>query len=160
MASPLQSDNENAHGTYAQTLAQTYRALCEFRIEGLATNKRLLQSLLRDADVQANAVHTQFLDVKLADLAAGNSEAHPALHATSVATPDLTPATSFLDELPDDAEVLTAPMDGALIQIHAEAGAMVARGDVPDAGHRRHGAAHHHAGGGLEAGAAEQHLAE
>lgn len=118
------------HGTYAQTLTQTYRALCEFRIEGVVTNKRLLQDLLRDADVQTNAVHTQFLDAKLADLAAGNGEAHPALHATSVTTPDLTPATSFIDELPDDAEVLTAPMDRALIQIHAQAGATVARGEV------------------------------
>lgn len=118
------------HGTYAQALAQTYRALCEFRIEGLATNKPLLQDLLRDADVQTNTVHTQFLDAKLADLAGGDGEAHPALHATSIAAADLTPTESFIDALPDDAELLTAPMDGALIQINAKAGATVARGDV------------------------------
>ena len=117
-------------GTYAQALAQTYRALCEFRIEGLATNKRLLQDLLRDADVQANAVHTQFLDAKLAELAGENGEAHPTLHATSSAATDLAPTESFVDELPDNAELLTAPMDGALVQINTEVGATVARGDV------------------------------
>ncbi len=119
-------------GTYAQALAlaQTYRALCEFRIEGLATNKRLLQDLLRDADVQANAVHTQFLDAKLVDLAGGNGEAHPTLHAASTAATDLTPAEPFVDALPYNAELLTAPMDGALVQINTQAGATVARGDV------------------------------
>ena len=116
--------------TYAQAMAQTYRALCEFRIEGLATNKRLLQDLLRDADVQANAVHTQFLDTKLAGPAGGNGEAHPILHAAPTATTDLTPAEPFVDALPDNAELLTAPMDGALVQINTQAGATVARGDV------------------------------
>ncbi|WP_439890529.1 carboxyl transferase domain-containing protein [Ralstonia sp. 25C] len=117
-------------GTYAQALAQTYRALCEFRIEGLATNKRLLQDLLRDADVQANAVHTQFLDAKLAELADGNGEAHPTLHAASTDATDLAPTESLVDELPGNAELLTAPMDGALVQINTEVGATVARGDV------------------------------
>jgi acetyl/propionyl-CoA carboxylase alpha subunit/acetyl-CoA carboxylase beta subunit len=117
-------------GTYAQALAQTYRALCEFRIEGLATNKPLLQDLLRDAAVQANAVHTQFLDSRLADLAGGTGEAHPTLHVPTTAAASLEPADSFVDALPDDAELLTAPMDGALVQLCAEAGKHVVRGDI------------------------------
>ncbi|UCF24597.1 MAG: ATP-grasp domain-containing protein, partial [Ralstonia sp.] len=118
------------HGTYAQALAQTYRALCEFRIEGLATNRRLLQDLLCDDAVRANAVHTQFLDGKLADLANTNGDAHPALHVASGAVADTESAEVFATDLPDDAELLTAPMDGALIQITVEAGASVARGEV------------------------------
>ncbi|CAJ0776683.1 Acetyl-coenzyme A carboxylase carboxyl transferase subunit alpha [Ralstonia condita] len=117
-------------GTYAQALSQAYRALCEFRIEGVATNKLLLQDLLRDADVQANAVHTQFLDTRLNDLIGGTGATHPTLHVPSGAAASVAPAESFGDALPDDAELLTAPMDGALIQLSAEAGEHVARGDV------------------------------
>ncbi|ANA32503.1 Acetyl-coenzyme A carboxylase carboxyl transferase subunit alpha [Ralstonia mannitolilytica] len=119
-------------GTYAQALAQTYRALCEFRIEGLATNKRLLQDLLSDADVQANAVHTQFLDARLTELLNASDGAHRAFHPPSdaAADPDREARHVPIDDLPDDAELLTAPMDGALIQIHAEAGAAVTRGQV------------------------------
>jgi acetyl/propionyl-CoA carboxylase alpha subunit len=119
-------------GTYAQALAQTYRALCEFRIEGLATNKRLLQDLLSDADVQANAVHTQFLDARLTELLNASDGAHRAFHPSSdaAADPDGEAGHVPIDDLPDDAELLSAPMDGALIQIHAEAGAAVTRGQV------------------------------
>ncbi|EHP38390.1 pyruvate carboxylase., propionyl-CoA carboxylase [Cupriavidus basilensis OR16] len=49
-------------GNYARALAQAYRALCEFRIEGIDTNRRLLQDLLLRDDVRRNAVHTQYLD--------------------------------------------------------------------------------------------------
>ncbi|WP_199027766.1 carboxyl transferase domain-containing protein [Ralstonia sp. ASV6] len=119
-------------GTYAQTLAQTYRALCEFRIEGLVTNKRLLQDLLSDAQVQANAVHTQFLDARLAELVTASDGAHPALYASADVSADrpTDSGESLLDALPDDAELLTAPMDGALIQLNAQPGETVARGQV------------------------------
>ncbi|KHK56257.1 carbamoyl-phosphate synthase large subunit [Ralstonia sp. A12] len=119
-------------GTYAQALAQTYRALCEFRIEGLATNKRLLQDLLTDAEVQANAVHTQFLDQRLAELVSASDGAHRTLHAStdSAASGEASPIGALIDALPDDAELLTAPMDGALIQINAQPGETVARGQV------------------------------
>ncbi|HJV96155.1 MAG TPA: carboxyl transferase domain-containing protein, partial [Albitalea sp.] len=93
-------------------------------------NKRLLQDLLSDAAVQANAVHTQFLDGKLVDLANANGRAHPALHAASTTAASEDAGESQITDLPDDAELLTAPMDGALIQISAEVGATVARGEV------------------------------
>ena len=119
-------------GTYAQALAQTYRALCEFRIEGLATNKRLLQDLLTDAEVQANAVHTQFLDQRLAELVSASDGAHRTLHASTdaAASGEASPGGALIDALPDDAELLTAPMDGALIQLNAQPGETVARGQV------------------------------
>lgn len=119
-------------GTYGQALAQTYRALCEFRIEGLMTNKRLLQDLLSDADVQANAVHTQFLDQHLAELVSASDGAHRAFHAATEAAAErgAEPSESPVEDLPDDAELLTAPMDGALIQMNAQPGQTVARGQV------------------------------
>ncbi len=68
-------------GNYLRALALAYRALCEFRIEGIDTNRRLLQDLLQQDAVQRNAVHTQYLDHALPALAAAGGD-HPALHAT------------------------------------------------------------------------------
>ncbi len=68
---------------YADVVAKTYRALCEFKIEGLATNVGFLQSLLQDHDVIANRISTRFVDEHVADLVAGlaaaGTEAHPRL---------------------------------------------------------------------------------
>ncbi|MGR5475479.1 hypothetical protein ACPV5T_20470, partial [Vibrio astriarenae] len=87
-----------------------------------------LQDLLSDAQVQTNAVHTQFLDERLAELVTASDGAHPALHASAdvAADRETESGESPLDALPDDAELLTAPMDGALIQINAQPGETVA----------------------------------
>ncbi|WP_454723204.1 MULTISPECIES: carboxyl transferase domain-containing protein [Cupriavidus] len=119
-------------GSYARALAQAYRALCEFRIEGIDTNRRLLQDLLLHDEVQRNAVHTQYLDTVLPALAAqAGGDAHPALHALgdgggAPAMPDTAPD----DDLPADAERVGAPMDGALAAVQVQPGDIVRRGQT------------------------------
>ncbi|MPY92929.1 MAG: carbamoyl-phosphate synthase large subunit [Acidimicrobiia bacterium] len=61
---------------FADAVARTYRALCEFKIEGVATNLGFLQSLLRHPDVAANRVYTRFVDDHVAELAAPDQPAH------------------------------------------------------------------------------------
>ena len=68
-----------AHSTsrdFADAVARTYRALCEFRIDGVATNLGFLQSLLRHPDVVANRVYTRFLDDHIDELLADDGAAH------------------------------------------------------------------------------------
>ena len=48
------------------------RALEEFQIEGIVTNKPLMLSILSDPDVLAGRIHTQFLDEAMARLAAAS----------------------------------------------------------------------------------------
>ena len=49
-------------------LAKAYRALCEFRIEGVATNIPLLQNLLLQEDVAAGRLHTRLVDERMPEL--------------------------------------------------------------------------------------------
>ncbi|WP_454736693.1 carboxyl transferase domain-containing protein [Cupriavidus necator] len=115
-------------GDYARALAAAYRALCEFRIEGIDTNRRLLQDLLQQGDVRRNAVHTQYLDETLAALAGADGD-HPALHAPPALAADTQiDDANALADIPDDAVAVAAPMDGALAAIHVREGDTVRRG--------------------------------
>jgi len=118
-------------GDYQRALSHAYRALCEFRIEGIDTNRRLLQDLLLREDVRRNAIHTQYLDAALPAMAAqlrDGGQAHPALHATGATANVQASGSAPLDDLPDDAELVTAPMDGALAAVQVRPGDIVRRG--------------------------------
>jgi acetyl/propionyl-CoA carboxylase alpha subunit/acetyl-CoA carboxylase carboxyltransferase component len=62
----------------AAVLERAYRALGEFRVEGLATNIGFLQNLLRHPRVRGGDVHTGFVDEHIAELARPGS--HPVRH--------------------------------------------------------------------------------
>jgi len=68
----------SSSGDYADLLARAYRALCEFRIEGVETNLGFLQNLLGHPDVAGNRVYTRFIDDHIAELATPGPE-HPRL---------------------------------------------------------------------------------
>src|SRR5271154_2527775 len=55
---------------FADVVNKTYRALCEFRIEGVPTNIGFLQSLLRHPEFIANRVYTRFVEDNIAALVA------------------------------------------------------------------------------------------
>ena len=71
---------------FADAVQRAYRALCEFRIEGVATNLDFLRNLLRHPDFASNSVHTGFIDEHLESLLADFE--HPRLyHHNGVAVP-------------------------------------------------------------------------
>ena len=53
---------------FAAAVTRAYRALSEFRIEGVATNIGFLQSLLRHPDFAANRLYTRFVEEHIAEL--------------------------------------------------------------------------------------------
>ena len=61
---------------FADVVKKTYRALCECRIEGVATNVPFLQNLLRYPAVAANAVYTRFVEDHLPELLEPGSADH------------------------------------------------------------------------------------
>ena len=61
---------------FADVVKKTYRALCECRIEGVATNVPFLQNLLRHPAVAANAVYTRFVEDCLPELLEPDSADH------------------------------------------------------------------------------------
>jgi acetyl/propionyl-CoA carboxylase alpha subunit/acetyl-CoA carboxylase carboxyltransferase component len=69
----------SASNDFADAVTRTYRALCEFRIEGVATNIPFLQTLLQHPDFIANNVYTRFVDDHIAELAAAEGTQHQRL---------------------------------------------------------------------------------
>jgi acetyl/propionyl-CoA carboxylase alpha subunit/acetyl-CoA carboxylase carboxyltransferase component len=61
---------------FGAAVTRAYRALCEFRIEGVATNIGFLQSLLRHPDFAANRLYTRFVEEHIAELVADANSAH------------------------------------------------------------------------------------
>nr|MBA2677962.1 carbamoyl-phosphate synthase large subunit [Ktedonobacteraceae bacterium] len=67
-------------GAYADVLARAYRALCEFRIEGIQTNISFLQNLLHHQDVIAHRIDTNFVEEHIQELLSSNGDAHQKLY--------------------------------------------------------------------------------
>src|SRR5207247_8424726 len=57
-------------------VGKAYRALSEFRVDGVATNLPFLQNLLRHPALGAYRVTTQFVDEHLAELLAAGDAGH------------------------------------------------------------------------------------
>jgi acetyl/propionyl-CoA carboxylase alpha subunit len=118
-----------ASGSFAEAAAKAYRALCEFRIEGVETNIPFLQSLLRHPDVQANRVDTRFVETHMADLLAESRDAHPALYVTS--SPGHAGASAHKKVEPDAPPgtlAAVAPMQGSVVAIDVAEGEQVHAG--------------------------------
>ncbi|MGD0946739.1 MAG: carboxyl transferase domain-containing protein [Candidatus Binatia bacterium] len=53
---------------FSDAVGKTYRALCEFKLEGVRTNIPFLRKLLQHPDFIANRIHTRFVDEHIAEL--------------------------------------------------------------------------------------------
>ncbi|RZI40816.1 carbamoyl-phosphate synthase large subunit [Herbaspirillum sp. HC18] len=115
-------------GHYPDLLVRAYRALCEFRIEGIDTNIGQLQNLLTRPDVVANRVHTRFVEDHIQALIEPVDGAHQKLYIPS------SPAARAVIDLdprhpaPEGAVPVEAPMQGSVVSID------VMEGDVVQAG--------------------------
>jgi acetyl/propionyl-CoA carboxylase alpha subunit len=65
---------------FADAIARADRALCELRIDGVATNAPFLQAILRHPDFAATRVTTRFVDEHAAELVAAAAKLAPRLH--------------------------------------------------------------------------------
>jgi len=64
---------------FADAVAKAYRALCEFRIEGVSTNVGFLQSLLRHPEFAASRIYTRFVEDHIAELVDIQTSTHQRL---------------------------------------------------------------------------------
>ena len=134
---------------FTDVVQRAYRALCEFRIEGVVTNVGFLQNLLCHPSVESNEIDTTFIERHASELAASDS-GHPRLYAqpskTALAgaridtsdplavlhhgkqarsasnTADVTVGTR------PDGTVLKAPMQGTIVAVDVSAGDVVRKG--------------------------------
>lgn len=116
-------------GSHADAVARAYRALCEFRIEGVGTNAGLLRNLLRHPAFLANDVDTRFLEENAAALLQGGA-AHPVRHARATAEDGAPAAAVAQRAVPEGMVALRAPLQGTVAAIQAGAGTLVAPGQT------------------------------
>jgi acetyl/propionyl-CoA carboxylase alpha subunit len=112
---------------YPGALRRAYRGLCEFRIDGVASNLHLLQNLLHCEAVITNQVDTTYVERHLSELLAAREQAHP--HRYFATDAALHSAKASVDA-PPGTLALSAPSAGVLVSL------AVAEGDAVAAGQR------------------------
>ena len=115
-------------GSYAEVLARAYRALCEFRIEGVTTNILFLQNLLRHADVIAQRIDTRFVEEHMQELLAPGNDTHQRLYFSQVENTAQPQIASLERELPEDTLSIVAPSRGTIVSLEVQPGDFVRRG--------------------------------
>jgi acetyl-CoA carboxylase carboxyltransferase component/biotin carboxyl carrier protein len=70
---------------FPDLLPRAYRALCEFRIEGIETNRGLLQALLQHPALADYRVTTRFVEENAAELVAAAAREHARLYLEAAA---------------------------------------------------------------------------
>ena len=111
---------------YPSALRRAYRALCEFRLEGVASNLHLLQNLLQREEVLSNRVSTRFVEQQLGELLGAQAVAHPHRYFPRVdgAAADNRSAV----EAPPGTLALSTPSTGVLVSLDVAEGDGVAAG--------------------------------
>src|SRR5690606_3182459 len=113
-------------GDYPSVLRRAYRALCEFRLEGVDSNRAFLQNLLLHPEVQGNQVTTGFIEANAAALVGTTDQPHPQLHANGNAEARQSgPAEAAA---PAGSEPLKAPVQGVLVSLAVQPGEQVSAG--------------------------------
>ena len=116
-----------AHGAdYPSALRRVYRALCEFRLEGVANNLHLLQNLLQRTEVQRNQVSTRFVEQQLDALLAPREQAHPHLYFATA--PGASSQARASIDAPPGTLALNTPSTGVLVCLEVAEGDAVAAG--------------------------------
>ncbi|MDL0433044.1 carboxyl transferase domain-containing protein [Marinobacter sp. TBZ242] len=116
----------SSEGDYPALLRRAYRALCEFRLEGVASNIGFLQNLLQHRLVQSNDVSTGFIDTHAAELMPGDATPHPSLYFSSAHTTATGPTVAAA--APEGSEPVLSPAQGVVVRIDVEPGQIVAEG--------------------------------
>ncbi|MEM7541206.1 MAG: carboxyl transferase domain-containing protein [Pseudomonadota bacterium] len=132
---------------FEHALGRSYRALCEFQIDGVKSNLEFLQNLIAHDAVQSDQVFTKFIESNLGALVANTahpqraaattpSAPHAELAGAKVDADDPLAVLAFgkqdngtgEDMLQADANTVCAPMQGTIIAVDVGAGDPVKAG--------------------------------
>lgn len=112
---------------FSAVVRKAYRALCELRIEGIATNLSFLQALLQHPDVARNHIHTRFIDEHMAALLAAATTSHPTLYFTQPAASQPALPGRQVDG-PAGSRPVTVPMTCRVMDVLVQVGDVVKAG--------------------------------
>ncbi|HWS76304.1 MAG TPA: carboxyl transferase domain-containing protein, partial [Quisquiliibacterium sp.] len=112
-------------GGLARLLAKADRALSEFGIAGVATNKTLLHGLLKHPAVAANRVDTRFVEAHLDEVLHAGRDAHRELYfadAHAAAAAVASAAGAAHEQGPEGTVAVEAPMQGTVVSLDVREG--------------------------------------
>ena len=118
--------------TFPALVDKAYRALCEFRLEGVASNLSLLGNLLKLDELPDYRVTTNTLGERLHALVGQANEQLPGRYFTTAdkdngeASASVTPSPA----LPEGATALASPVQGRIVRIEVSDGDRVSAGNV------------------------------
>jgi len=134
---------------FGSAVARAQRALCEFRIEGVATNLPLLHALLQHPDFAAGRMHTRFVEEHSAALAEAQAAPPPRLFFSAQEAPGAgaqagaqtgvgvgvgadasAAATAPEAAAPPGSTAVAAPLQGSVLSLEAQEGAALRAGDA------------------------------
>ncbi|WXL26543.1 carboxyl transferase domain-containing protein [Ectopseudomonas mendocina] len=111
---------------YPSALRRAYRALCEFRLEGVSNNISLLQNLLRRPEVEGYTVNTRFVESQLTNLLQTPADAHPNRYVAG--NPVQTQTEQQAAVIPEGYVPLNTPSTGVVVTLEVAEGDAVAVG--------------------------------
>ena len=111
---------------YPSALRRAYRALCEFRLEGVASNLHLLQNLLHLPQVASYELTTRFVESHLSELLAAQPQAHP--HHFFAAAQMLQQTTEPVVDAPAGCLPLITTSTGVVVSLDVAEGDAIAVG--------------------------------
>jgi acetyl/propionyl-CoA carboxylase alpha subunit len=120
---------------YADVVTKAYRALCEFRIEGIRTNIPFLQNLLKHPYVPANRVTTRFIEDNIQSLTDAGKAGHHQLYFRATDTIDPGEKVSVnarveADQGPANTVAVMAALRGTVVEINIIEGGLVHEGQT------------------------------
>ena len=102
---------------FNDAVAKSYRAACETRIDGVATNLSFLQALLIDPRFAANKVNTRFIERNIAELHASAAAAHPHLFFEAASGAAVAVGTGSKRSAPDGTVSIPVPLQGTVVAV-------------------------------------------
>ncbi len=115
---------------FEDLVAKAYRALSEFRVEGVETNISFLLNLLRRPEVAKNDIYTRFIEENASELATSPNP-HRIGYFLSSHTETSTPiATGTAPEAPEGTIPVITPIMGRIISINVTDGNIVTAGQT------------------------------
>src|SRR3990167_3021410 len=111
---------------YPSALRRAYSALCEFRLEVVASNLHLLQNLLRLPQVASYQLTTRFVENQLSELLTPQAQAHP--HHFFAATQTANQSAEQIPDAPPGCLPLLTHSTGVVVSLEVAEGDAVAIG--------------------------------
>lgn len=116
----------HSSGDYPSVLRRAYRALCEFRLEGVSSNLLFLQNLVMNSKVIANHINTSFIETNYVELVDNNKSTHRNLFFNNIN--EFIAKDSGKQVAPLGCEALSVSIQGVLVSLDVQVGDNIAAG--------------------------------